>query len=62
MDDSFGSIMDLNKRSAHHDFNAIYDLCIDKYHNPFSFNFSEESNNLLDNPTFVSSKLSGEFY
>ncbi|KAK6244770.1 hypothetical protein QUC31_011179 [Theobroma cacao] len=58
LDDSLGSMMDLNKCSAHHDFNAINDLCIDKYQNPCSFNFSEESNNLLNNHTFVSSKLS----
>ncbi|XVE96764.1 hypothetical protein REPUB_Repub02eG0250900 [Reevesia pubescens] len=56
--DLCGNIMDLHKRSANHDFNAIDHLCIDKYQNPYSFNFSEESNNLLNNHTFVSSKPS----
>lgn len=62
LDDSLGSIMDWNKSSAHHEFNAINDLCIDSYQNPYSFNFCEESNNLLNNQTYASSNLSGEFY
>ncbi|OMO72621.1 hypothetical protein CCACVL1_17696 [Corchorus capsularis] len=57
--DSVGSIMDFNKCSAHHhDYNAINDLCIDNYQNPYSLYSSQEPSNLLNNHNFASSKLS----
>ncbi|XVF55414.1 hypothetical protein PTKIN_Ptkin06aG0034200 [Pterospermum kingtungense] len=58
LDDSLGSIMDLNKSSAPHEFTAVNDLCFENYQNPSSFNFSELSNNLLNNHTITSSMLS----